>query len=98
MVLLLIIGFPVAMILAWGFELTPLTLTPVALIRLRTKDSDLPRPFKVWEYLWMPLLFGIIACAIAVNLWMVRPIRSSVGLAIILLGVPFTSLPMLRKA
>ena len=66
-----------------------LALTPIALIRLRTKDSDLPRPFKVWGYPWIPLLFGIIACAIAVNLWMVRPIRSSIGLAIILLGVPF---------
>jgi APA family basic amino acid/polyamine antiporter len=65
-----------------------LALTPVALIRLRTKASDLPRPFKVWGYPWIPLLFGIIACAIAANLWMVRPIRSSIGLAIILLGVP----------
>ena len=66
-----------------------LALTPVALIRLRTNDSDLPRPFKVWGYPWTPLLLGIIASAITVNLWMVQPIRSSVGLAIILLGVPF---------
>jgi APA family basic amino acid/polyamine antiporter len=66
-----------------------LALTAAALIRLRTKESDLSRPFRVWGYPWTPLLFGIAACAIAVNLWLVRPVRSSVGLAIILLGVPF---------
>ena len=66
-----------------------LALTAVALIRLRSKESDLPRPFRVWGYPWTPVLFGVVACAIAVNLWLVRPVRSSVGLAIILLGVPF---------
>jgi len=66
-----------------------LALTPVALIQLRTKNSDLPRPFKVSGYPWIPLVFGIIACAIAMNLWMVRPVRSSIGLAIVFLGVPF---------
>jgi APA family basic amino acid/polyamine antiporter len=64
-------------------------LTAVALIRLRAKDSDLPRPFRVWGYPWTPVLFGISACAIAVNLWLVRPVRSSVGLVIILFGIPF---------
>jgi basic amino acid/polyamine antiporter, APA family len=65
-----------------------LALTAVALVRLRTKEPDLPRPFRVWGYPWTPVLFGIAASAIAVNLWLVRPVRSSVGLAIILLGVP----------
>jgi APA family basic amino acid/polyamine antiporter len=66
-----------------------LALTAGALIRLRSKESDLPRPFRVWGYPWTPALFGVVACAIAANLWLVRPVRSSVGLAIILLGVPF---------
>ena len=66
-----------------------LALTALALIRLRSKESDLPRPFRVWGYPWTPVLFGIAACAIAVNLWLVRPGRSSIGVAIILLGVPF---------
>jgi APA family basic amino acid/polyamine antiporter len=66
-----------------------LALTAGALIRLRSKESDLPRPFRVWGYPWTPALFGVVACAIAGNLWLVRPVRSSVGLAIILLGVPF---------
>jgi APA family basic amino acid/polyamine antiporter len=66
-----------------------LALTAFALIRLRTKEPDLPRPFRVWGYPWIPVLFGIAACAIAVNLWLVRPVRSSIGLGVILLGIPF---------
>jgi len=64
-------------------------LTAVALIRLRIKEPQLPRPFRVWGYPWTPVIFGIVACAIALNLWLARPIRSSVGLAIIIIGVPF---------
>ena len=66
-----------------------LGLTAVALIRLRSKESDLPRPFRVWGYPWTPVLFGIAACAISINLWLVRPVRSSIGLAVIMLGIPF---------
>ena len=66
-----------------------LALTAGALIRLRVTEPDLPRPFRVWGYPWTPVLLGVVACAIAANLWLVRPVRSSVGLAIILLGIPF---------
>jgi len=66
-----------------------LALTAIALIRLRSKESDLPRPFRVWGYPWTPVLFGIAACAIAIHLWLVRPVRSSIGLAVIMLGIPF---------
>jgi hypothetical protein len=37
----------------------------------------------------MPLIFAAVALAISVNLWLVRPVRSSIGLGIILLGLPF---------
>jgi APA family basic amino acid/polyamine antiporter len=66
-----------------------LALTAVALIRLRIKEPELPRPYHVWGYPWTPLLFGATACSIAVNLWLVRPIRSSIGLALIALGILF---------
>ena len=69
----------------WTF----LGLTAVALIRLRSTESELPRPFRVWGYPWTPIVFGAAAFAISVNLWLVTPVRSSVGLAIILLGIPF---------
>ena len=66
-----------------------LGLTAVALIRLRVTKPEMPRPFRVWGYPWTPLIFGTAASAIVVNLWLVRPVRSSIGLAIILLGIPF---------
>ena len=65
------------------------SVTAVALIRLRITEPKLPRPFKVWAYPWTPLIFCIVASAIAVNLWLARPVRSSIGLAIMLIGVPF---------
>jgi basic amino acid/polyamine antiporter, APA family len=64
-------------------------LTAVALIRLRATQPELPRPYRVWGYPWTPVIFGAAAFAISVNLWLVRPVRSSIGLAIMLLGVPF---------
>ncbi len=66
-----------------------LALTAVALIRLRHTESELPRPYRVWGYPWPPLIFGVAACAISLNLWLLRPIRSSTGLAIILAGIAF---------
>jgi APA family basic amino acid/polyamine antiporter len=73
------------MFATWAF----LGLTAVALIRLRTTNPDLSRPYRVWGYPWTPLIFGAAAFMISVNLWLVRPVRSSVGLAIILIGIPF---------
>jgi len=69
----------------WAF----FALTAIALIRLRRKEPTLSRSYRAWGYPWTPLAFGVAAAAIAVNLWLVRPVRSSIGLAIILLGIPF---------
>jgi APA family basic amino acid/polyamine antiporter len=64
-------------------------LTALALIRLRSTEPELFRPYRVWGYPWTVVAFGAASLAISVNLWLVRPVRSSIGLAIILLGVPF---------
>jgi amino acid transporter len=69
----------------WTFFL----LTAVALIRLRRKEPALHRPYRVWGYPWTPLVFGVAAFAMTTNLWLVRPVRCSIGLAVILLGIPF---------
>src|SRR5215472_1670908 len=66
-----------------------LGLSSLAVIRLRSTEPDLPRPFRVWGYPWTPLLFGFAALAISINLWLVRPVRSSIGLMIMLTGIPF---------
>lgn len=64
-------------------------LTGVALLRLRRAEPELVRPYRAWGYPWTPLVFTAVAIALTVNLWMVRPVRSSIGLAVILLGIPF---------
>lgn len=63
-------------------------LGAVALLRLRTTEPDLPRPFRVWGYPWTPLLFLIAALALTTNLWLDQPVRSSLGLLVILAGLP----------
>jgi basic amino acid/polyamine antiporter, APA family len=64
-------------------------LTAIALLRLRRKEPNLIRPYRAWGYPFTPLVFLAAALALTVNLWMVRPVRSSLGLAVILLGIPF---------
>jgi basic amino acid/polyamine antiporter, APA family len=64
-------------------------LTAIALLRLRRKEPSLTRPYRAWGYPVTPLIFLAAALALTVNLWMVRPVRSSLGLAVILLGIPF---------
>ena len=70
---------------AWAF----FALVAVALMRLRSTSAGLTRPYRVWGYPWTPLIFGITAISISANLWLLRPVRSSMGLCVILLGLPF---------
>jgi APA family basic amino acid/polyamine antiporter len=64
-------------------------LTAIALLRLRRTEPDLVRPYRAWGYPLTPLIFLVAAVALTVNLWTIRPVRSSLGLAVILLGIPF---------
>ena len=66
-----------------------LCLSVVALIRLRITEPALPRPYSIWGYPWTPILFLTGGLAMTVNIWLDRPIRSSIGLGVILLGLPF---------
>ena len=64
-------------------------LTGIALLRLRRVEPELVRPYRAWGYPLTPLIFTGAAIALTVNLWMVRPVRSTIGLGVILLGIPF---------
>jgi basic amino acid/polyamine antiporter, APA family len=64
-------------------------LNAVALLRLRIKEPELSRPYRAWGYPWTPLTFLLAAIALTANLWMIRPVRSSLGLIVILAGIPF---------
>jgi basic amino acid/polyamine antiporter, APA family len=77
--------YSLAMFAYWMFY----AFTAMALIALRRHEPDLPRAYRAWGYPWTPLIFGTVALAISANLWWVRPVRSSIGLGIILLGLPF---------
>lgn len=64
-------------------------LSVVAMFRLRYTEPNMPRPFRTWGYPVVPGLFVLGAFALTVNIWLERPLRSSIGLAIILSGLPF---------
>jgi APA family basic amino acid/polyamine antiporter len=64
-------------------------LNAIALLRLRKLEPNLTRPYRAWGYPFTPLVFLIAAIALTANLWMVRPVRSTLGLLVILAGIPF---------
>ncbi len=64
-------------------------LAVAAIFWLRKREPDLPRPYRTWGYPVVPALFVLGALALTVNLWLARPVRSSIGLALILCGLVF---------
>jgi basic amino acid/polyamine antiporter, APA family len=63
-------------------------LTALALIVLRHRRPDVERPYRVWGYPLVPGLFLLIAIAVVVNVFISSPVKSLVGTAIILGGLP----------
>jgi amino acid transporter len=61
----------------------------VALFRLRKTEPNMPRPYRCWGYPWVPGIFVAGALALTVSIWLQRPARSSIGLLLILGGLPF---------
>jgi APA family basic amino acid/polyamine antiporter len=64
-------------------------LAVVALFRLRKTEPNLPRPYRCWGYPWIPGLFLLGALSLTVNIFIQRPGRSTIGLLLILVGLPF---------
>ncbi|MGC1903317.1 MAG: amino acid permease [Candidatus Acidiferrum sp.] len=64
-------------------------LNAIAMLRLRVKQPSLNRPYHAWGYPATPIIFLAAAIALTFNLWMVRPVRSTLGLVVILAGIPF---------
>jgi APA family basic amino acid/polyamine antiporter len=63
-------------------------LTVSALFVLRKKQADLPRPYKVFAYPYLPALYIIMASVICVSLLIYKPNYTYPGLAIVLAGIP----------
>ncbi len=64
-------------------------LTALALIILRKKMPGAPRPYRAWGYPLVPLLFFLISAAVVVNIFISSFVKSLIGSAIILAGLPF---------
>jgi APA family basic amino acid/polyamine antiporter len=70
---------------SWTFY----ALAVLAMMRMRKTEPELPRPYRTWGYPLVPVLFVVGAFALAASLWASRPIRSSIGVLLILSGLIF---------
>jgi APA family basic amino acid/polyamine antiporter len=64
-------------------------LAVVSMMRMRRTEPNLSRAYRCWGYPWVPVLFVAGAAALTITLWLARPVRSSIGLALILSGLFF---------
>jgi basic amino acid/polyamine antiporter, APA family len=62
-------------------------LAVAAMFRMRWTEPDLPRPYRTWGYPVLPGLFVAGALALTISIWYFRPVRSSIGLVLILSGL-----------
>jgi APA family basic amino acid/polyamine antiporter len=56
---------------------------------LRKKYPDAPRPYRAWGYPVTPALFILLSMVVVVNTLMRAPLESSIGIGIVLSGLPF---------
>ena len=64
-------------------------ITALALFTLRQREPDMPRPYRVIGYPWVPALFLFAMTALVLNTLRERPVESLLGVGIVALGVPF---------
>jgi APA family basic amino acid/polyamine antiporter len=62
--------------------------TAGAVIVLRRRLPDLERPYRVWGYPWVPLLFILASILLLANTLVEKPVESLIGLVFIAAGVP----------
>jgi APA family basic amino acid/polyamine antiporter len=88
-VLLVVMGtyeqlFTYVVFAAWIFY----ALTGYAVIILRRKLPDLPRPYRVFGFPWVPIVFVLASAWFIVNTLIEKPAESGLGAIIVGLGVP----------
>jgi basic amino acid/polyamine antiporter, APA family len=64
-------------------------VTGLALFRLRRQRPDMPRPYRVAGYPWVPGLFVLVMAGLVLNTLYERPLQSLFGVGLVALGVPF---------
>jgi basic amino acid/polyamine antiporter, APA family len=63
-------------------------LTVAAVFVLRRREPQLPRPYRVWGYPWVPLVFLLASAFMVINALVTDPHNTGITFLIILLGVP----------
>jgi APA family basic amino acid/polyamine antiporter len=64
-------------------------MTTAAVIVLRIKRPELPRPYRTVGYPWVPVLFVLVAFLLVVSTLHDSPRESIMGIGMIVLGLPF---------
>ena len=62
--------------------------TGAAVIVLRRKQPDRPRPYHAWGYPWTPILFILVSLAFVISTVFERPVESFWGIVLVALGLP----------
>jgi len=60
----------------------------LAVIVLRYRRPDVPRPYKTWAYPFVPVLFLVVYFWFMRQIYVTNPLEAKTGLAFIALGVP----------
>ena len=60
----------------------------LALFQLRRLRPDAPRPYRVWGYPIVPLVFIVGSTAFVINTLFEKPVESLAGLGLLVIGVP----------
>jgi len=61
-------------------------LTVLAVIRLRKKYPDIPRPFKIWGYPFTVILTALIFLGLVINTFIEDPVSAITGMVIPVIG------------
>ncbi|QJD31002.1 APC family permease [Methylococcus geothermalis] len=64
-------------------------ITALAVIVLRRKSPDVPRPYHTAGYPWVPMVFTGVAGLFCISMIFHNPGETGIGLAFLLLGIPF---------
>ncbi len=60
----------------------------LGVVILRRRQPQLPRPYRVWGYPVLPVLFSLAALAIVLNTLVRSPREALIGSGLVLLGIP----------
>ncbi len=69
---------------AWVFY----ALAGLAVIILRRKRPELPRPYRVFGYPWVPIAFVLASTWFLINTLLEKPVEAGLGVLMVALGVP----------